>query len=144
MRNRILLGIITLTVIAGLTLSAPAGVARAEATTQTGQAGAVTIKATWQGLYGGPLFTIVLDTHAVNLDAYDLGQLALLRTEQGVEIAPISWEAPAGGHHRQGTLAFPLTQPDGSPVLTGDTRQIELSIRNVGGVSETVLRWELP
>lgn len=102
MRSRTLLAITTLIVIAGLTLSTPARVARAEATTQTGQAGAVTIKATWEGGDAGPVFTIVLDTHAVNLDGYDLGQLAMLRTDQGVEIAPISWEAPAGGHHRQG------------------------------------------
>jgi len=134
MRNRLLLGIGALVLAAGAALSIPASAALAEATTQTGQAGAVTIKATWQGVDAGPVFTIVLDTHAVNLDTYDLGQLATLRTNQGVEAAPITWEAPAGGHHRQGTLTFPLTQSDGSPVLTGDTRLIELSIRDVGGV----------
>lgn len=144
MRHRLLLAIATLTVIAGLRVSAPGGVARAEATSQTGQAGAVTIKATWQGVDAGPVFTVALDTHAVNLDGYDLGQLATLRADQGVEVAPIGWEAPTGGHHRQGTLTFPLTQPDGSPVLTGDTQQIELVIREVGGVPETVLKWALP
>ena len=144
MRNRLLLGIGALVLAAGAALSIPASAALAEATTQTGQAGAVTIKATWQGVDAGPVFTIVLDTHAVNLDTYDLGQLATLRTDQGVEAAPITWEAPSGGHHRQGTLTFPLTQLDGSPVLTGDTRLIELSIRDVGGVPETVLKWVLP
>jgi len=139
MRNRLLLGIGTLLAIAGLTLGTPAAVARADTTTQTGQAGAVTIKATWQGVEAGPVFTMVLDTHAVNLDSYDLTQLATLRTDQGMEAAPIGWEAPAGGHHRQGTLTFPLTQPNGIPVLTGETRQVELSIREVGGVPETVL-----
>src|SRR5215212_3908241 len=70
MRNRLLLGIGTLLAIAGLTLGTPAAVARADTTTQTGQAGAVTIKATWQGVEAGPVFTMVLDTHAVNLDSY--------------------------------------------------------------------------
>ena len=55
----------------------------------------------------------------------------------------VKCNAPAGGYHRLGTLAFPLTQSDGSPVLAGDTQQIELSIREVGGVQETVLRWAL-
>ena len=128
----------------GLMLSIPATVALAEPDMQTGQAGQVTIKATWQGVDAGPVFTIVLDTHAVNLDGYDLGQLAMLRTDQGIEAAPISWEAPAGSHHRHGTLTFPLTRPDGSPVLTGETRLVELSIRDVGGVPETVLKWVLP
>jgi hypothetical protein len=59
-------------------------------------------------------------------------------------VAPIGWDAPAGGHHRQGTLTFPPTRSDGSPVLTEDIRLIELSVRDVGGASETVLKWVLP
>ena len=144
MGQRSLALVATGVLVLALGMSAPASVALAQPTTQTGQAGAVTIKATWHGAEVGPVFTIVLDTHAVNLDAYDLDQLATLRTDQGVETAPITWEAPAGGHHRQGTLTFPLTQSDGSPVLTGDTRLIELGIRDVGGVPETVLTWVLP
>ena len=139
------LGLVAVGVLVfGLMLTGPATVALAEPGTQTGQAGQVTIKATWQDVDAGPVFTIVLDTHAVNLDGYDLGQLATLRTDQGIEAAPIGWDAPAGGHHRQGALTFPPTQPDGSPVLTGETRLVELSIRDVGGVPETVLKWGLP
>jgi hypothetical protein len=103
----------------------------------------VTIKATWQGPDVAPIFTVVLDTHAVNLDAYDLRTLAVLRVDQGDELAPIDWDAPAGGHHREGTLTFPLSRSDGSQVLTGETRLIELRIREIGGVPETVLRWVL-
>ena len=128
----------------GLVLSNSATIALADPETQTGQVGQVTIKATWQGADVGPIFTVVLDTHAVNLDAYDLRQLAVLRTDQADDVVPIGWDAPAGGHHRQGTLTFPPTRSDGSPLLTGETRLIELSIRDVGGVPETVLTWVLP
>ena len=90
MRNRLLLGIGVLIALAGLSLGHQPRGARAEAVTQTVQAGSVTIKATWQGVDAGPVFTIVLDTHAVDLDGYDLSQLATLQTDQGVEAAPVS------------------------------------------------------
>jgi hypothetical protein len=130
--------------VLGLLVVEPATPALADPPTQTSQAGQVTIKATWQGSEVGPVFTVVLDTHAVNLDAYDLVQLAALRTDQTDQVLPIGWDAPAGGHHRQGTLTFPLTRADGSPTLSTDARSIELTIRDVGGVPETVLTWVLP
>ncbi len=64
--------------------------------TQTSEGGQVTIKVTWQGLEAGPVFTVAMDTHSVNLDGYDLGQLAVLRTASGQEIKPLSWGGPAG------------------------------------------------
>src|SRR5215207_1801953 len=140
-RQRRLLGIGTLVLVIGLTLGAPSAPARAETATQTGQAGAVTIKATWLGPDAGPVFTVVLDTLAVNLDAYDLSQLAALRADQDAAATPIGWDAPAGGHHREGTLSFPLTKADGSPLITPETQVIQLSIREVGGSPETVLQW---
>ncbi len=143
MRHRMILGVSSLVLILGLALSTPAAGVRADESTQTSQAGAVTIKATWQGPSVGPTFTVVLDTHAVNLDSYDLAQLAVLRTDQDVEVAPSSWDAPAGGHHRQGTLSFPTTTADGSPLITPETQVLRLSIREVGGISETVLQWTL-
>jgi hypothetical protein len=129
--------------VVGLVLSTPAMATLAAPETQTVQAGQVTIKATWHGSDAGPIFTVVLDTHAVNLDAYDLSQLAVLRTDQAVDVVPMIWDAPAGGHHREGTLTFPLEQVDGSLVISGETRMIELRIRDVGGVPETVLTWVL-
>lgn len=129
---------------ATLAVSTPTAIALADSETQIAQAGQVTIKATWQGSDIGPTFTVVLDTHAVDLDTYDLLELAVLRTDQAEEVLPIGWDAPAGGHHRQGTLTFPRTRPDGSPILAGETRLIELSVRDVGGVPETVLKWVLP
>ncbi len=92
---------------------------------------------------GTMMQTNEMDTHVVNLDGYDLKQLAVLRTDQGQEIQPVSWNAPTGGHHRSGTLTFPATLADGTPLIGSNTRNIELVIRNVGGVPERTLKWTL-
>lgn len=111
--------------------------------TQTTEGGQVTIAVTWLGPSDGPVFGVVMDTHAVDLDAYDLFQLAVLRTDQGQEVQPIGWDAPSGGHHREGTLTFPPDTPDGSLLIGPSTRGLELVIRDVAGVPERVFRWVL-
>jgi len=68
----------------------------------------------------------------------------VLRTDRNEDAAPIGWDAPAGGHHREGTLSFSATTADGSPLITAETRVLELRIRDIGGVPETTLRWVLP
>ena len=111
--------------------------------TQTSSAGNVTIKATWQGRSAGPIFFVALDTHAVDLDVYDLKQLVTLRVDGGQAVQPVSWDAPKGGHHRSGTLSFPAAAADGSPLISASTRTVELVIRDIAGVPERVLRWTL-
>lgn len=113
--------------------------------TQTSQGGSVTIRVLWQGEEspGASLsFGVAMDTHSVDLDNVDLSKLATLRNDTGREVKPISWEAPKGGHHRSGTLVFPLAD-GGTPVLTADTKYVELTIRDIAGVKERVLRWDL-
>jgi len=110
---------------------------------RTNEGGQVTIKVTWQGKSAGPVFTVEMDTHAVDLDSYDLRQLAVLRTDQGQEIQPGGWNAPTGGHHRTGTLTFPATTTSGTPVIGPKTRTLELIIRNVSGISERSFQWTL-
>jgi hypothetical protein len=110
------------------------------AATQTNDGGQVTIKATWSGASAGPTFDVVMDTHAVDLDGYDLTQLAVLRVE-GREVQPVGWDAPKGGHHRQGMLRFPATRSDGTPLIGSDTRAIELIIRDVADVPERIFSW---
>jgi len=123
------------------TNTAPAAALPAGAT-QTNEGGQVTIAATWQGSGAPTVFTIAMNTHAVDLDSYDLKQLAVLRIDGGREIRPTSWEAPKGGHHRSGTLTFPATDADGKPLIDSSIRTIELVIRNVAGVSERVFAWQ--
>lgn len=109
--------------------------------TQVNEGGEVTVKATWLANQTAPTFAIVLDTHSVALDGYDLRELAVLRAD-GRESAPTNWEAPAGGHHRTGTLSFPTAAADGTPLITAQTRQVELILRGLGDVPERVLTWE--
>ena len=111
--------------------------------TQTSEGGQVTLKVTLQGDATAPVFNVAMDTHSVDLDGYDLAQLAMLRTDDGHEVQPTAWEAPKGGHHRSGTLTFPTTTEDGRAVIGPETRAIELVIRDVAGVPERVLRWTL-
>lgn len=109
--------------------------------TQTSDGGQVVVKATWQGSEAGPVFTVTLDTHSVDLDGYDLAQLTVLRVEDGREVQPRGWDAPKGNHHRKGTLSFPAIGEDGKAIVGPDTPGFELIIRDVAGVPERVLRW---
>ena len=111
--------------------------------TRMSDGGQMTISASWAGDSADLTFWIVMDTHAVDLDAYDLAQLAVLRTGDGVEIWPSAWDAPPGGHHREGTLRFPSTGDDGNPVVKPESRSIELVIQDVAGVPERILRWQV-
>jgi len=122
------------------TNTAPAAALPAGAT-QMNEGGQVTIAATWQGSGTPTVFNVAMNTHAVDLDGYDLKQLAVLRIDGGREMQPISWDAPKGNHHRSGTLTFPETDADGKPLIASGTRTIELIIRNVAGVSERVFAW---
>ena len=122
--------------------TAPAATASAGAT-QTNEGGQVTIAATWQGSGAQPSFNVAMNTHAVDLDGYDLRQLVVLRIDGGRDVQPISWEAPKGGHHRSGTLTFPATSTDGTPLIASGARTIELVIRDVADVPERRFRWVL-
>ena len=107
---------------------------------QSNEAGSVAIEVQWVKVEGNSLvFKVAMDTHSVALDQYDLGKLAVLRDDTGKEYRPVSWDAPPGGHHLEGRLTFPL--PDS--VSQGKTKYVEIVIRNVAGIEERVLRWEL-
>ena len=110
-------------------------------TTQVSEAGQVKLTITWLGATAGPVFTVVMDTHSVDLDGYDLSQLTVLRTNDGQEARPSGWDAPSGGHHRSGTLTFPTTRADGTPIIESTTRTLELIIRDVAGVPERSFQW---
>ena len=110
--------------------------------TQSHQANNVTIEATPQGnlATGGKdlVFDVVLDTHSVDLDKYDLVALTVLRDSQGREFKPVSWNAPKGGHHRSGLLTFSADQP----ISQAGIKYVELSVRDIASASH-LLRWEL-
>ncbi len=112
------------------TAPAPAQAA-SEETTRTDQQGAVIVDVTPLNL-GNPGqtldFQVSMDTHSVDL-SMDLSTLATLATDTGLQVEPISWDGPRGGHHVSGTLSFP-TAKDGKPLLAGAS-QLSLTIRSV-------------
>ncbi len=74
----------------------------------------------------------------------------MLRTA-GIELPPDAWDAPTGGHHRQGALRFPATSTNGTAVIAHaasaprpnaarDT--LQLVIRDVAGVPERTFQWQ--
>lgn len=102
---------------------------------QRHEAGAVTIVASWL-TDPIPSARVVLDTHSVDLDGFDLAQLARVRLNGGAWIAPTSWDAPSGGHHRAGRLGFGSLDPQ----LFASARVIELEVVGLA-VPSHLLRW---
>ncbi len=113
---------------------------------QKSEGGSVTIVVTWpaQQPSGDSLrLAVAMDTHSIELDRYDLTELATLRDNSGRQVAPTAWDGPAGGgHHRSGALVFPSTA-NGKSLVDSDTKYIELVIRDMANVKERVLRWNL-
>lgn len=101
---------------------------------QRSDAASVAIAASW---ISDTALRVTMDTHSVDLDAFDLASLSRLRLDQGPWVAAGSWDAPKGGHHRDGTLVF--ASVEGAAVERA--KVIELEIRDVGVPSRT-LRWE--
>jgi hypothetical protein len=109
---------------------------RGELGEQRHEAGSVTVLGSW--LAGAtPAAKVTLDTHSVDLDGFDLKELARVRVDGGAWIAPTSWDAPKGGHHRAGTLGFGSLHPE----AFASARLIELEVRDVA-VPSHLLRWE--
>ena len=79
-------------------------------------------------------FSVVLDTHSVNLDIYDLKALSLLRDDTGLKMQPTGAENKGSGHHREILLTFPR------PSL--EWKWLEVVIKDVAGVKERVFRWD--
>ena len=128
-------------VLAACGTTGQAATATGTGATQRSEGGQVTVAVTWGGREAGPVFRVALDTHAVDLDGYDLQQLAALRVAGGREVRPSGWDAPKGGHHREGTLTFPATLADGSPTIGPATGAVELVVRDVAGLPERTFRW---
>lgn len=107
-------------------------------TTQTDSEGSVTVKVTPENISNDKKnwqFKVVLDTHTGSLDE-DLTRSAELTDENGIKQLPLSWEgSPPGGHHREGVLKFPAFQER--------PQSVTLILRNVGGVAERELSWDI-
>lgn len=99
-------------------------------------AGSVTIVVSWL-TDAVPSARVVMDTHSVNLDGFDLARGGRLRLDGGAWIAPSAWDAPAGSHHREGTLAFAALDRRAFDAA----RTVELELVEVAAPSR-IFRWE--
>ncbi len=107
---------------------------------QSNTGGSLTIDVEWIKTEDDSLiFNVAMNTHSVDLDQYDLGEMTVLRDDTSNEYHPVSWDSAPGGHHRKGTLTFPL--PDS--LSKGEAKYVEIVIRDVAGIEERVLKWEL-
>ena len=104
--------------------------------TRTHSGGGVTVKVTYLNPQGeeDARFDIALDTHSVNLDAYDLKAVSVLRDEAGNAYQPIRIENKGSGHHRQLVLVFPKPSEE--------VKKLELVIKDIGGVKERIFHWD--
>jgi hypothetical protein len=106
-------------------------------TTRTDSGGGVTIKVTYLDSKGGNdlRFQVVLDTHSVNLDGYDLKAITVLRDETGKSYLPMEVENKGSGHHREATVIFPK--------VSSAAKRLELVIKDVAGNKERTFVWNL-
>jgi hypothetical protein len=75
---------------------------------QTVSEGGVTVKVTYlEQTDHESRFSVALDTHSVDLDAYDLKALSFIRDDTGLTMKPTGAENKGSGHHRQVILTFP-------------------------------------
>jgi len=111
--------------------------AAASHATRTDSGGGVTVKVTYldSKTTDDLRFQVVLDTHSVNLDGYDLKTITVLRDDAGKSYLPVRVENKGSGHHRQTTVIFPR--------LSDEVKSLELVIKDVAGVKERTFRWDL-
>jgi hypothetical protein len=109
--------------------------ATASHTTRTVSGGGVTVKVTFDPKTSNDLrFQVVLDTHSVNLDGYDLKAITVLRDETGKNYLPTEVENKGSGHHREATVIFPKVS---------SAKRLELVIKDVAGIKERTFLWNL-
>jgi len=111
--------------------------AAAPGLTRTNSGGGVTVNVTYPHSQNTEetRFEVVLDTHAVNLDGYDLETLSLLRDDSGKTYQPVRVENKGSGHHREITVVFPNVSPP--------AKRLELVIKDIAGIKERSFLWEL-
>lgn len=109
--------------------------AAAPGTSRSVAGGGVTVKVTYlEQTAHESRFSVILDTHSVNLDMYDLKALSLLRDDTGLTMEPTGAENKGSGHHREIILTFPR------PSL--ERKWLELVIKDIAGVKERMFRWD--
>ena len=89
------------------------------------------------------VFQLNFNTHSVNLDNIEFDKLSILKTSEDIVIDnEFIWEiAGGGGHHMYGYLKIPK-EYKGAPIITKDTKFIELELKSFGGAGSRLFKWE--
>lgn len=131
--NRFLVSLVVLYFVGAVNLGAGFA-AEGLGPPQTQSGGGVTVKVTYLAqTEHESKFSVVLDTHSVNLDMYDLRAISLIRDDTGLTMVPTGAANKGSGHHREIVLTFPR------PTL--DRKWLELVIKDIAGVKERTFRW---
>ena len=101
--------------------------------TQTVSGGGVTVVTYLAQTGHESRFSVVLDTHSVDLDAYDLKALSVLRDDTGILFEPTGVENKGSGHHREIILTFPRPSTK--------RQWLELVLKDIAGEKERTFRW---
>ena len=83
------------------------------------------------------VFQLSLDTHSVDLYKYDIEKVSYIQFDDQAPINGGVWDFTGSAHHFKGFITFNESVPE-------ETKTLRLLIRDVAGVSERVLEWELP
>jgi len=131
--NRFLVSLVALYLVGAVNL-AEGFAAEGLGVPQTQSGGGVTVKVIYLAqTEHESKFSVVLDTHSVNLDVYDFRTLSLMRDDTGLAMQATGAESKGSGHHREIILTFPR------PTL--DRKWLELVIKDIAGVKERTFRW---
>lgn len=88
------------------------------------------------GAREAPEFAVKLDTHSVDLDAYRLEEMTILRDEKGQEHAAELVSTSGSGHHREAVLRF-------NGVDLSGARSVEVIIKRLADVEARAFRFDL-
>ena len=121
-------------ILVGFLRGAESFAAASKDATQTVSGGGVTVKVTYLAQTGHESrFSVVLDTHSVDLGAYDFKVLSVLRDDTGILFEPTGVENKGSGDHREIILTFPRPSTQ--------RKWLELVIKDIAGEKERTFRW---
>lgn len=106
--------------------------------TKQNNEGNVEVAVTPQAMISGKSvsFTVSLNTHSVPLE-FELPAVSALTDDLGDTLGTATWDGtPPGGHHRNGTLAFPTPLPK-------QTKTVTLTFANIAGIATRTFTWEV-
>lgn len=90
------------------------------------------------------ILKVYLNTHSVDLLAYEMNKISFLRDERGNEYSAISWQSLGeSSHHRSGILKFSNLDENGDFIITSKSEFMELVIKGLAGIEKRSFRWDV-